>query len=443
MMHMMKSLALGIMVLAFLALAGPSYGLAQMGASNVSLTALCFNTTIGITTDKSTYQFTEIANMTVQLDNTVSSNALDEMLLIEAYDVSGHFVKYMATDEAVAPAGGTNSTSYNGVLSDLSAGNYTLRARVVLKYDYPAQNVTVHDCSYSGIPVQADRNITVTELRPNGPQNLRLILNTTNGTQYEDVTLNWTLSNSSDVYNYLIYKTDVFSSGFDFLNPYQAVSNTTTNWTDLGSNGVDQRYYIVRANNSLGLTDLNTYAVGKFNLKLYTGWNMISLPLLVWDESMSNMIYTATDTDLCERWTGSTFQRTDFFAGSGWFGDFTTMQVDRGYWYNSQKAGYTTTPFNNTIVGVVPTAQRSETINSNGWSLLGWTSVNTKGLDTVFANATGNDILLYFDAVPKTFKRTDYFSGLGWFGEFSNIEPGRGYWYYSQNSTTYAWQYQP
>ncbi|MEM5814316.1 MAG: hypothetical protein QXD77_00690, partial [Candidatus Aenigmatarchaeota archaeon] len=318
-------------------------------------------------------------------------------------------------------------------------------ARLVPSFTYPAQNVTAHECSLAGLPVQSDRNITVTQLRPNAPQNLRLILNTTPGPGYEEATLNWTLSTSPDVFNYVIYTTDSWSAGFNFSNPRAMVPYNTTNWTDPTSDGVDERYYIVRANNTLGLMDENTYAVAKWNLKLYTGWNLISLPLLIWDESMNSVFYTATHRDICQRWAGvsQTFERTDYFSGSGWAGEFDTMQVDRGYWYFSKKAGYDSFPYNNTIVGAVPQTERSETIYGSSWSMLGWTSVNIKDLNNVFTRPAHRDLLLYYDALNDVFARSDYFSGGGWAGEFADINPGLGYWYYSKNATTYMWEYQP
>jgi len=160
---------------------------------------------------------------------------------------------------------------------------------------------------------------------------------------------------------------------------------------------------------------------------------------------MEDVFYKADNGDICERWIGATqtFERTDYFAGFGWFGSFTTVQVDRGYWYYSQKSGYGSSPFNNTIVGVVPTSSRTETIYNQSWSLLGWTSVNVKSLDNVFPNAANGDIIEYYDAPSDTFRRSDYFAGFGWFGQFTNLNPGRGYWYYSQNATQYNWTYQP
>jgi hypothetical protein len=414
-------------------------------ASNVSVTVFCYNTTLNLTTDKASYQYTEVANMTVVINNTQNYNNLSEVLVIELYNrTNGNFIKYMATDSAVAPGNGTNTTSYNGSFSGVNTGNYTLRARVIGNFDYPEENLTAHDCSVASPAVLSDVNITVTLLRPNPPGNLIAILNKTPGPNYQDVTLNWTLSNSSDVSGYVIYKTDSWTAGFNYSDPYVLVSNDTTNWTDPTSDGVDQRYYVVRAFNG-ALTDENTYAVGKYNLKLYTGWNLISLPLLIWNQSMNDVFYTAEEGDTSVRWKGDTrlFQRSDHSATYGWFGQFNTIQVDRGYWYYSFKPGYVTTPYNNTIVGAVPTAARTETIYAKSWSLLGWTSINTKSLNSVLTGATEGDTMVIFNAVTDLFRRADYSSTYGWFGQFSTITHGRGYWYYSNNVTQMTWGYNP
>lgn len=419
----------------------------QSVTADVGVTVYCFNVSLNLTTDKTTYQYSETPNMTVLINNTQNYENLSEVLLIELYDVNGNFVKYMATDAAVAPGNGTNTTSYAGDINDVATGNYTLRARLIGNFAYPGQNTTIHDCSLAALAAQSDVNITITQLMPNPPGNLRLILNKTSGPNYEDVTLNWTLSNSTNVVNYIIYKTDEWYLGFNYSNPYMTVPNTTTNWTDNSSDGTYERYYVVRAYNDLGMTDENTYAVGKFNLQLYTAWNLIAVPMLVWNESMSDIFYTAENGDLSNRWvaTTPTFQRSDYFAGQGWFGDYNTMQADRGYWYFSHKLGHETVPFNNTVVGVVPTeVSAAETIYGKQWSLLGWTSVNIKPMNEAFVNAANGDLVNYYDAAHKTFLRSDYFKNYGgWFGDFDDMFPGYGFWYYSQNATSYTWVHQP
>ncbi|MEM5814688.1 MAG: hypothetical protein QXD77_02635, partial [Candidatus Aenigmatarchaeota archaeon] len=98
--------------------------------SSVNVSVYCYNTTLTLTTDKASYQFTEIANMTVLINNTKNANNLNEILLIELYNPGGSKVAYMAVNGAIAPGNGTNTTSYYRNLTDIPTGNYTLRARL-------------------------------------------------------------------------------------------------------------------------------------------------------------------------------------------------------------------------------------------------------------------------------------------------------------------------
>jgi len=160
---------------------------------------------------------------------------------------------------------------------------------------------------------------------------------------------------------------------------------------------------------------------------------------------MNDMFYTADDSDVCENWLGALqqYRGTTYYTGFGWSGQFNSIEVDRGYWYYSNKPGYVTTPFNVTTVGVVPVADRSETIYNTSWSMLGWTSIHTKTLDNVLPSAADSDVIELFNAPTDYYKGATYYGGFGWFGNFRNIEPGRGYWYYSTNSTAYNWTYAP
>ncbi|HII71663.1 TPA: hypothetical protein HA265_02820 [Candidatus Woesearchaeota archaeon] len=39
-------------------------------------------------------------------------------------------------------------------------------------------------------------------------------------------------------------------------------------------------------------------------------------------------------------------------------------------------------------------------------------------------------------------ERTDYYTGYGWYGKFTTLEPGRGYWFYPTGQS-YTWEYDP
>jgi len=430
-----------IAVLAMLLACGMAYG--QTGNYAVaSLTVYCWNGTINLTTDKSVYAVNDVAAMSVNLTDYMDVN-LNEYVIIDLYNSTGK-VRNMAIGNAAVPANGTNTTIYYNDFGTLESGTYTIRAELINKTYYPGLNKTLFSCSI-GTPLISEKNVTVLTERPNPPTNVKIFL--TNNTSGE-VMLNWTLSNSSNITNYIIYAITNYSAGFNFNSPYATVSNTSTNYTDASSVNYDQIYYIVRANGTNGLTDLNTKAVAKFNIKLYTGWNMMSVPILLYDYTLDNAVYNAENTDELWRYDasnqGDPYDKTDYYTGFGWFGDFSSFDNDKGYWYNSKKANHTVTPYNLTFTGDVPVADRNQTFY-NGYNLIGITSVATKNVDSVFTSEVNTDELWKYDSSNQgdPYDKTDYYGGFGWFGDFGITQPGLGYWYNSKNATTYTWTYTP
>jgi len=289
-------------------------------------------------------------------------------------------------------------------------------------------------------------DVSVSQYIPGAPGNLSIdVYNETTG----QVILNWTYSNSSDVAGYIIYATTNYTAGFNFSNPYYVTNNTTNYWIDQNSSNYDEIYYIVRTNDSIsGVTDGNNITLGKYNLKLYTGWNLVSVPLLLYDYTATDVFYNSEEAD--EIWSYNASNPTDpydattYYAGFGWFGDFTSIENDPGYWYNSMKPGYTTTPFNVTLTGIVPTASRTFAIY-NSWNLIGLTSVTPKDMNSVFATPSDEDEMWRYDAYDSTdpYKKETQYAGYGWYGDFRNVEDGRGYWYKSNNASSYNWIYTP
>jgi hypothetical protein len=264
-----------------------------------------------------------------------------------------------------------------------------------------------------------------------------------------DIMLNWTAANESNVFNYVIYKTDNFTIGFNFSQPFGATPDT--NFTDTTANYTDQRFYIVRTNNTFNLQDTNTFAVGKFNIKLSTGFNMVAFPLILHPSDQAGYVaYIAEGGDQLWRYdandTLDPYKKSDYFAGFGWFGDFQMLEQERGYWYNSMRQGYTINQFNWTITGrVAPnTPARSIDIFSD-FNMIGVTTLTDRDLDTFWTQPAGTDQIWRYDAFDMLdpYKKSDYFAGFGWFGDFSVLSPGRGYWYNSRNATEYLQGYQP
>ena len=92
-------------VLALALFASVSYA-AQ--ASTATLTVFCWNGTISLSTDDTTYAVTDTANMTVNLTDYMDIN-LREYMLLDVYNSSGK-QRNMAVDNATVDANSTNST---------------------------------------------------------------------------------------------------------------------------------------------------------------------------------------------------------------------------------------------------------------------------------------------------------------------------------------------
>lgn len=101
----------------------------------------------------------------------------------------------------------------------------------------------------------------------------------------DDIFLNWTVSNSTSIDHYLIYRsTD--QREFDFSTPVYNTSADTdplrTNWTDVDAANLSaprEFYYVVRAVNGLGNISITSNTVGKWTNEFPPGLSSFSLPL--------------------------------------------------------------------------------------------------------------------------------------------------------------------
>jgi len=285
----------------------------------------------------------------------------------------------------------------------------------------------------------------VTAVPPFSPSNLVAILNKT---ATGDILLNWS-SNVSNIANFVVYKTDNYSAGFNFATVFGTTPADQYNFTDNTANSTNERYYIVRANSTDGLQDSNTHAVGKFGLKLYTDWTLVSLEtLLIHNESLDDITYDAQAGDQIWRYdandTLDPYKKADYFAGFGWIGDFVQAQPDRGYWYLSNKPGFTSTSFDIATTGAVAQANRSMLL-FNDFNLVGLVSVANHGLTGMFPSASDLDEAWRYDSTDTMdpFKRSRFFAGYGWYGDFQLFNPGRGYWYKAGATGNFTNDYDP
>lgn len=169
-----------------------------------------------------------------------------------------------------------------------------------------------------------------------------------------------------------------------------------------------------------GQTDL-------FNMSIAAGWNLISIPLVLDNTSIDAVFPNASDGDVLYAYEGG-WIRTKYYSGYGWDGDIETVVPDKGYWYG------TNTAYTATIEGT-KAGSRSVPITT-GWNLVGYTRLNGTGIDDVIQNMSDNDVLY---AYAEGWIKTKYYSGYGWDGALTTMQPGKGYWYGANEQFTWTY----
>ena len=263
--------------------------------------------------------------------------------------------------------------------------------------------------------------------------------------------------------NVSIFITNNISEGFNYGNP-NVTGLTGFSWSDPNAYKVQQRYYKAGVWNNDVFTLIDS-TMGKFDIPIYHStqipgeveFNTISLPLRPSNLSLNNIFRWSENGDSIG--TYNPFKAPDpgfdsslYFSGLGWWGDIVEINVTKTYWL-----GLVDTAYNLTVVGEVPTEHikvhlyRSTQIPTEvEFNTVGWHSVYkrcnmTAVLGPGSANVTDGDVI----AVYNPFKTPDpgfdssiYFSGLGWWGEITCLEPGKGYTFgIVQNE--YDWEYDP
>ena len=266
---------------------------------------------------------------------------------------------------------------------------------------------------------------------PTAPANFVIdVINADNG-----ILLSWTASASNDTSGYRVYVADN-PDNFNFSVPYATV--TGTSFTDTSASSARQRFYIVRAFDAVGNEENNNNVLGKFDLELFAGFNLVSLPLTPLDSDLGEVMHQDASYNPVREvysWTGTSFIKATFDVGEADYWDnngINILAAGEGYFFNSLQAA------NFTILGTPITAAQNVALQT-GLNLKGWSSLDERALGSVFSTDITEIARKNADG---TFGIATYYTG-GWFSAdgFTTIEPGRGYWITAANNTT--WVYNP
>ena len=240
------------------------------------------------------------------------------------------------------------------------------------------------------------------------------------GDTIDRVWLDWDGTNytmSTTALNIYRYRAANLTNGMTYT--YKVYANDTTNASD--NIGVSETRNVT----------INITTGDSFDLELGAGWNLISIPLEIDNNSINAVFPDANDGDELYAYENVSWISATYYSDlPGWYGDLETVEPDKGYWYS---ANATCTA---TIEG---TEAGTRTVSiAEGWNLIGYTRLNPANLSVVLStNVTNEDELYTYNGgwISAT-----YYSDLpGWHGDISEMEPGKGYWYNA--NAPFRWEY--
>ncbi len=122
-----------------------------------------------------------------------------------------------------------------------------------------------------------------------------------------------------------------------------------------------------------------------------------------------------------------------YYAGAFPPDEFNTMEPDVGYWINMIQAATLT------LSGTPLTEMRSVPLCA-GFNLIGWSSPNTTLVETGTQSIDGEfSTVQRYNCTSGNFEV--YYAGPFPPDQFTNFEPGKGYWINATTATT--WTYNP
>jgi hypothetical protein len=192
--------------------------------------------------------------------------------------------------------------------------------------------------------------------------------------------------------------------------------------------------YAKDTSNNSGVSETRNVTINEttgvtFDLNLGAGWNLISIPLEIDNTSINAVFPDANDGEELYAYDNGWISAKYYSNLPGWYGDLETVEPDKGYWYS------TTTAYTATIEGT-EAGTRSVSI-ADGWNLIGYTRLNPANLSYLLANVTNEDELYTYN---EGWISAKYYSNLpGWYGDISEMEPGKGYWYNA--NAPFIWEY--
>jgi uncharacterized repeat protein (TIGR01451 family) len=297
---------------------------------------------------------------------------------------------------------GTNSTDQSPVHTYFVTGNYIATLTV--------SNDNGTSSSFA--------RINVSEHHVTPPQSISNLQSSAGSTW-----INWTWTNPSDPdFNHTeIYLNNIFQTNTSLEYFNVTGLEPETSYT-IGTRTVDNYGNV----NETWVNDTATtekVPFDTFEISLFEGWNLISVPLLPEDTTISSVMSPISGNysivwayDAAE---GGVWKMYDPTAPI-FVNDLTEIQPGKGYWI--MMTANDTLPVNGTL-------QDNSFQLESGWNLIGYNSLSSKPIDSALAPISGNySIVWAYDAGDGgVWKMYDPTAPI-FVNDLTEMEPGRGYW---------------
>ena len=169
---------------------------------------------------------------------------------------------------------------------------------------------------------------------------------------------------------------------------------------------------------------VSTLPASGTTLNLYTGWNLISLPLMPEDTGITSLL-SSINGNYSIIWEYNTSDSSDHWKkydpGVPFGNDLKNMEPGKGYWI--MMTSDVTLP----ISGTVP--ESTDIDLKIGWNLVDFNSLDSKPIAEALSSINGNySIVWAYNASDTTDHWKKYDPGVPFGNDLEIMEPGKGYW---------------
>jgi parallel beta-helix repeat protein len=204
------------------------------------------------------------------------------------------------------------------------------------------------------------------------------------GQDFENVTISWNVSwpqgNASfNITRFDIYRSSIYNDSRDGYQVIGSVPNYTNEFVDFkaGEGNSSNYFYYVCSLNETNVSFCSLNQVGKFTRPLERGWNLVSVPLIQEDWTVSEVLKTTTMDRILTYDRGDRERQWKEYSLAKPYHDLYELDITKAYWV------HVTSDCNLTVVGTVPIV--TEIPHSDGWNFVGYPSFTNKTIASALA----------------------------------------------------------